>query len=299
MFFFVIFTALLLIYPKESLSFAATGLNLWFQKMIPTLLPFMIITSLMIKLHLSDSFARLFSPIMKPLFSVSDYGAYCIFVGFLCGFPMGAKVIAEQMQYGNLSKKEGQYLLSFCNNIGPIYYISFVLPFIGEKTSFLLLFGMYGLPLLYGICLRRIQYRDCHWKNTSSPKSFHLRLVHILTCIDESIDSGIENITRLGGYMIFFNVLNLIPQKLLWLDTKTKLYLAPLFEITSGIYGLSPAHKLYILCILPIGGLSCIAQTYSLIKNTGLSLLNYVVQKTLLTVITFFYYTIVFYFFYG
>lgn len=298
MVFLVLITALLLIYPKESLTYAATGLSLWFEKMIPTLLPFMIITSLMIKLQLSHSFARLFSPVMKPLFRVSDYGAYCIFVGFLCGFPMGAKVVAEQIHHQNISVKEGQYLLSFCNNIGPIYYISFVLPFIGEKLSFIYLFGMYGLPLLYGIILRRSKYAAYHWEQTITEKPNQLRLLQILTSIDESIDSGIENITRLGGYMVFFNVLNLIPQKLLWLSSQVTLYLAPLLEITSGINSLSANHKFYILCILPFGGISCIAQTYSLIRNTGLSLSNYIIQKLILTLITCVYYFCLFYFSY-
>lgn len=296
-FFFVIITGLLLLFPKESLAYAATGLNLWFHNMIPTLLPFMIITSLMIKLNLSENFAKAFAPIMKPLFHTSHSGTYCIFVGFLCGFPMGAKVIAEQIKYGNMTAKEGQYLLSFCNNIGPIYYISFVLPFLGIRPSFHYLFGMYGLPLLYGFVLRRIKYRNYDWNTTPKTKSENLRLIDVLTYIDESIDSGIENITRLGGYMIFFNVLNLIPQKLLWLHTQATLYIAPLLEITSGIYNLSASNKMYILCILPFGGLSCIAQTYTLIKNTGLSLIDYIIHKLILMVLTFIYYFITFSFF--
>jgi len=287
-----------LLFPKESLFYAANGLNLWFENMIPTLLPFMIITSLMIKLHLSENFAKFFAPVMKPLFHTSNSGTYCIFVGFLCGFPMGAKVIAEQIKHGNITSKEGQYLLSFCNNIGPIYYISFVLPFLGVTPSVHYLFGMYGLPLLYGFILRRIKYRKYNWNTDTKIKSDNLCLISILTYIDESIDSGIENITRLGGYMIFFNVLNLIPQKLLWLNTQATLYIAPLLEITGGIYNLSASDKMYILCILPFGGLSCIAQTYSLIKNTGLSLINYIIHKFVLMALTFVYYLITFSFFY-
>ena len=36
-------TILLLRYPALSLQYASTGLILWFRKMIPTLLPFMIL----------------------------------------------------------------------------------------------------------------------------------------------------------------------------------------------------------------------------------------------------------------
>ena len=44
---------LLLRYPAKSLVYASTGLMLWFQKMIPTLLPFMILSGIMIRMNLT------------------------------------------------------------------------------------------------------------------------------------------------------------------------------------------------------------------------------------------------------
>ena len=40
---------LLLRYPALSLRYALAGLNLWFVKMIPTLLPFMILSGILTK----------------------------------------------------------------------------------------------------------------------------------------------------------------------------------------------------------------------------------------------------------
>lgn len=44
---------LLLRYPALSLEYASTGLNLWFTKMVPTLLPFMILSGIMIRMNLT------------------------------------------------------------------------------------------------------------------------------------------------------------------------------------------------------------------------------------------------------
>lgn len=117
-------TFLLLRYPARSLEYAYTGLILWFRKMIPTLLPFMILSGIMVRMNLTEGFARFFHPLFHKIWGTSLNGSYVILMGMLCGFPMGARVIGELCQAGKLSEKEGAYLLSFCNNIGPIYFLS-------------------------------------------------------------------------------------------------------------------------------------------------------------------------------
>lgn len=92
---FLVLFYLMLSHPAESLYYAFTGLTLWFQKMIPTLFPFMILSGILVRMNLTEYFAKVLSPILKPVFKVSNNGVYCMLLGFLCGFPMGAKVIAD------------------------------------------------------------------------------------------------------------------------------------------------------------------------------------------------------------
>ena len=125
---FLILTGMLLVYPKESLAFSLTGLQLWFNRMVPTLLPFMILSGIMIRLNLTEHVVKIISPVLTPLLRISLNGLYAVTIGFLCGFPMGARVIAQLYASHKLSRAEASYLLAFCNNIGPIYFVSFVLP---------------------------------------------------------------------------------------------------------------------------------------------------------------------------
>ena len=92
---FAFLTTAMLLENEKALALSLTGLNLWFQKMIPTLLPFMILSGILIRMNLSDSFAHLFSPLFRPIFQLSDSCIYVLVIGFLCGFPMGARVTAE------------------------------------------------------------------------------------------------------------------------------------------------------------------------------------------------------------
>mgnify|MGYP000995598981 FL=1 len=86
--------------------------------------------------------------------------------------------------------------------------------------------------------------------------------------------------------MIFFNLLNLLPRLLL----PDSFRYAPLLEISGGLKLLGDRFPLYTLLLLPFGGLSCIAQTGSCIRNTGLSLTGYFFHKMFLTGLTALYY---------
>ena len=134
----LLFTALalylifLMLYdPAQALAYAFTGLNLWFTKMVPTLLPFMILSGIMIRMNLTENFVRLLHPLLYRLFGTSRNGSYTMVMGFLCGFPMGARIVGELYEQQKLSREEGELLLHFCNNIGPIYFLSYVVPTLG------------------------------------------------------------------------------------------------------------------------------------------------------------------------
>lgn len=97
--------------------------------------------------------------------------------------------------------------------------------------------------------------------------------------------------------MIFFNLLFILPDltsRILHLGSQaSRTFVGSagcLLEITGGIGLLGNQAPAFVLCVLPFGGLSCIAQTYSMIKNTSLSVTEYVMHKMILTALTVFYY---------
>ena len=286
---FLVLTVSILTHSKLSLYYAFTGLTLWFEKMIPTLLPFMILSGIVIRLKLSEGFTVFIYPFIRPLFRVSKNVCYAMLIGFLCGFPMGAKTIRDLYDRNLLTRREAEYLLAFCNNIGPVYFCGFVLPLLERSLVMPYVFGMYGLPLLYGLFLRYTFFREISVQDGMVIQSSNLpwNLLQLLLVMDETIASSIQSILSLGGYMILFNLFNLLPHILLGSPPGI---LAPLFEITGGLVLLKDTLPLYAFLLLPFGGLSCIAQTYSCIKGTDLSIADYTLHKLLLVGITAIYY---------
>lgn len=287
-FFFVFLTFCMLTNSSLSLAYAALGLRLWYEKMVPVLFPFMVLSGTLIRMGLVEMLIRPIRPFFGKLFRISDPAVYTILMGFLCGFPMGARTTAEFRNRQELSVAEGQFLLAFCNNFGPVYFLGFVLPSLHRTFTLPYLMGMYGIPVIYGLFLRYTVYRT-RLQDTSmvsQPVTKSSVRVSLPDALDDAVNAAGLSILQLGGYMIFFNLLNLLPGLIL----RQSHLLAPLLEITGGLQLLEGRYPLYTLLLLPFGGLSCIVQTAGCIRNTGLSLKKYIIHKLVLTLLTAFYY---------
>lgn len=287
-FFFVFMTFCMLTNSSLSLAYAALGLRLWYEKMVPVLFPFMVLSGTLIRMGLVEMLIRPIRPFFGKLFRISDPAVYTILMGFLCGFPMGARTTAEFRNRQELSVAEGQFLLAFCNNFGPVYFLGFVLPSLHRTFTLPYLMGMYGIPVIYGLFLRYTVYRT-RLQDTSmvsQPVTKSSVRVSLPDALDDAVNAAGLSILQLGGYMIFFNLLNLLPGLIL----RQSHLLAPLLEITGGLQLLEGRYPLYTLLLLPFGGLSCIVQTAGCIRNTGLSLKKYIIHKLVLTLLTAFYY---------
>lgn len=289
--FFLLITACILSHSQLALGYSLLGLTLWFDNMIPALLPFMILSGIMIRMNLTGLFTRFVYVLIRPLYQVSENVCYAMIMGFLCGFPMGAKTTADLFKRDMISRQEAEFLLCFNNNIGPVYFCSFVLPLLNRQIILPYVFGMYAIPLLYGFMLRYTAYRNLTVLGKSVTKNIcpnnQTTKPYLLDEVDDAINSSIESMLSLGGYMILFNLMNLLPHVI---AGKVPIYFAPLLEITGGLKLLGSSFPLYSLLLLSFGGFSCIAQTNNCIKGTTLSISHYLKHKLILTALTACYY---------
>lgn len=272
-----------LIHGKIAKEFAALGLMTWYEHMIPTLLPFMIFSGILIRLDLIKLLMKPFSFFLKPLFRINSYGIYVIVMGFLCGFPIGAKNCAELYKNGKITKEEAEYLLAFTNNIGPTYFFTFVLSDIYKtKTPVFSSFLMFGIPFLYGLFLRHTLYQ----KKIPFYKNEEKKTITLLSkkpayslfeALDSSITASLVQIAMLGGYMILFNLIVLIPFTLLKGNNNFYGIIHSILEISGGFAIIKHqemsdlTRMLLVHGVLSFNGLCCFAQTMNIIQNTNLS----------------------------
>lgn len=284
-FFFMFLAVCILAEPAACIEYARDALLLWFLKILPTLFPFMVISGIIIRLNLTSYFP--------------SAGIYGILVGFFCGFPMGALTACTMYEEKQITQAEAEYLCAFTNNMGPVYFCSYVLPTLGITNKLPYLIAMYGIPLLYGLLIRKTVYKACSFQKL--PSGSHINL---LNAIDASITQAITSITKLGGYLILLQTLYILPELFIRLlgcfplEPRLPLpflnaILDCLLEITGGIAKMSPYPPLYVLTLLPLGGLSFILQAGSILKNAGLSIPVYLLHKLIQTALIFAFYVVI------
>lgn len=287
-----------LIHGKVAKEFASLGLMTWYEHMIPTLLPFMIFSGILIRLDLVKLFMKPFSVFLRPLFRLNSYGIYVIVMGFLCGFPIGAKNCAELYMNGKLTKAEAEYLMAFTNNIGPTYFFTFVLSSIYKaKSPLFSSFLMFGIPFLYGIFLRYTLYRKkipFYGKEETKKPAFSPKksAYSLFEAMDSSITASLVQIAILGGYMVLFNLFVLIPFTLLKGNSLFYGILHSILEISGGFAVIKHQEMSYLTRtllvhgVLSFNGLCCFAQTMNIINETDLSGRKYFCHKLITCGIT-------------
>ena len=100
--FLLSFFCLMLLYPKTVFLGASEGLLLWFQTVLPTLLPYMILNNLMIHTSALQWICRVAAPVLCRIFATSYYGSFAVLSGFLCGYPIGAKTTSDLLKKGQV-----------------------------------------------------------------------------------------------------------------------------------------------------------------------------------------------------
>lgn len=287
--FLIFLTCVLFLCPKISVEGARNGLILWSGTIVPTLLPFLLLTSLMNKYQALHCIAYVFYPIYRRYPSLNKDLAYTIILGFFCGYPLGGKIINDLTLSGSYTKKEGQCLLAICNNVSPMFTIGYTLTSaLNGQISTLAFFVCLYLPnLIYLLC--------CMYafkKNECFHTHIHKSSAIMTKSMDEIIFDSLHSIFTIGIYIMIFSIgANLLTQ-IHDFPAFTNFFIGTL-EITTGITHFvnlpyTIAEKAAVLCaISSFGGLCSIAQTWSVCKESSLSIKKYFFAKCLFAIFSY------------
>ena len=277
----------MLLFPKAVFNGASEGLLLWFQVVFPTLFPFMLITNLLMDSGGLAFISGIFRRPFRRIFGVSGNGSFAVLAGFLCGYPMGAKVTADLLRTGRITRAEGQYLLSFCNNTSPVFIINFIVwKTLGEDQLLLpSLAVLIGGPVLLSFLFRRVYLeKGKHFFPEFSALGNRSGRETDFSLLDLCMMNSFESIVKVGGYIILFSVvLSLLSESGQHSPVFTAL--TAVLEVTNGILiidGLNLRLTLswpLIMALTSFGGLCSVAQTQCMIQDTGLKISHYIIQK--------------------
>ena len=293
-------TAGLLIYPSMSVSAAGEGVELCFNVLIPSLFPFFVISNLTVELGLADRLGRALSPVMEPLFNVGGACAPALLLGFIGGYPVGARTVIALYQSGRCSKAEAERMLAFCNNSGPAFIFGVVGAgiFSSSRVGLTLYLIHMAASVAVGLIFRSHGEREI--RRVSGPRTAPLPFPAAFV---KSVSSAFSGCLGICGFVIFFTVFIklLVASGLLdglarllggalgfaGFDAQwARLLLTGCIELTSGVWSLRDAPALgasiaMAAFMLGWAGLSVHCQVLSFLSSTGLSARTYILGKLL------------------
>ena len=308
---------LVITYPEQSLAASLKGLDTWLSIVFPALLPFFIVSEIMIELGVVDFLSVILTPVMRPIFNCPGHSSFVWIMSITSGYPTGPKLIASLYSDGSITKDEAQRMLAFCNNSGPLFMIGAVgIGILGNPQAG----NIIAISHLLGALLLGILFRFYGAKKTRSKlqlpnpsiSSAFKKLIRggannnksLGTVLGQSVHNSMEAQLIIGGFIVLFSVvINLVLQNIIkpspdylsgnWSFPDPGLLeiinpiIAGTLEITTGCQLLGESalplnYKLVaISLIIGWGGLSIHSQAMSFLAKTDLSMGVYFLSKLL------------------
>ena len=202
--------------PRETVQAAASGFELWYQILVPALLPFFIVADLLVSLHFVGLIGALLEPIMRPVFRLPGCSALVIAMGYTSGFPMGAVLSRRLWEEKLITSQETERLVSFTNNSSPLFIIGAI--GVGMLASpqfgYLLAVSHYAANLIVGFIWGRMSSPTTALTNITPVQALH-RLWQQLgqeeksigNLLGKAISSSVNNLLAIGGFVVLFSVM--------------------------------------------------------------------------------------------
>lgn len=281
----ILILLIMLANPRLCLSGAITGIDLWFKTIFPTLIPFLIISNILVNVY-SKRFKN-------PELCI-------IIIGLSCGCPMAAVCAAGLYKNSVISSDSAGLLTGICSSLSPAFMISYVfLNILGFKKLPFTFIIAYYIPLFLMLLIYFIFFKSnkniSDTKNTNQ-KSCAVNTIndtkHTLTLVDDAINSAFLTIAKLGGYIIIFNIVATFADRYLPADDYIRAVITGMLEITTGmnkigLLGADLKLKIFTAGVLcSFGGVCCMLQSASILNNAGIGTKKYICCKIIISVLS-------------
>ncbi|HWR42702.1 sporulation integral membrane protein YlbJ [Sporomusa sp.] len=218
----VFITVAMVIYPKEAFDSAMTGLNLWWNVVFSSLVPFFILSEILMGLGVVNFIGVLLEPFMRPLFNVPGVGAFAMSMGLASGYPMDAVITCKFRRNQMCTEVEAERLLAFTNTADPLFMFGavavgmFGVPELGATIALAHYLSSFAVGLIFrfhgknrdkqltdstctkGNILVR-SFRALYKQKQDDNRSFS-------ELLGDSVKSSMNTILQIGGFIILFSV---------------------------------------------------------------------------------------------
>ena len=260
-------------------EYALKGLILWLYTILPTLLPYTIISSLLL---CTNSFSKPFSIIKKiSKITFNENISLILMCGIFCGCPVAAKLTNDAYKTYKIDKRMATFLICAFNNLSPAFVINFALP---SYLSINMRISIFALIIISNIISGyitimyfhipstyiSINNSSCRNNSATSPQDNHF-----MDIFENCILSSLVIQGKIGGYITIFSCISGLFIQTLHLSPYFALIFNSTLEISSGLgtyndFPIFPHYIALISSLTSFGGICTICQIFSCMKDLDL-----------------------------
>ncbi|GHU82383.1 hypothetical protein AGMMS50284_4160 [Clostridia bacterium] len=267
---------------------AAEGLLFCTNVLIPSLFPFMVLASFIVKCGASDKLSFFLAPITTKLFKLPACAGMSILLSLIGGYPVGARGIMSLWEEKKITVLQAKRMSMFMVGGGPAFII-FVVgdSLLKERTLGVILW-------ISGICaqliLAFILAAIAKTKKPEKEKSCNTKALPVSTALVQSCADGVQGLLSMCGLVVLFSamfgILNnigadkLVEEALLFFcadkAAATSVF-SVLWEVTKGCSVACKNGAPIFLTAFAIGwgGVCVHFQVYAVVERLGISKLKF------------------------
>ena len=278
----------ILIHPNYVSSATSLAFDIWKNNLFPFLFPMFVISEVMISLNAIDIFSNLGNNIITKLFKVKKEGTFILIMSMLSGFPSSAKYINSMYEKGILNDNDASKILMFTHFSNPLFIIGTISStFLGNiKLAKLIFLSHYLTNILIGIMFRN--YNPIKKENNlssfkySSTKESSKSLGAIL---GNAIVNSINTLLLILGTISIFLLITTILNSTIDLGNTGNAIINGIIEMSQGLKYVSMLEiSLHLkttlsVMIISFGGLSVHLQVMSILSNTKVKYLPFLLSR--------------------
>lgn len=286
---------------KDILNSVTFSFQIWKENIFPSLFPFFVLSELLIQFGFVEFTSELMKPIMVKIFKTNSNGAFVLIMSIISGFPASAKYIKELYKNDLIDNNTGTKLLLYTHFSNPLFILGPVsLIFLNNREAGLLvLIAHYLTNFIIAICMRN--YHPTKEKSISfslNKAILEMTLKRINnkkslgSIVTSSLNSAISTLLLVLGTITMFLVITTIIDNNIHLNTFHQGILNGIIEMTQGLKYISLLHiPLSLKCalstmILSFGGLSVHMQVFSILSDTKIKYMPFLVARIMHAIIS-------------
>ncbi|TXK77488.1 nucleoside recognition domain-containing protein [Paenibacillus sp. N3.4] len=223
----------IILFPDKAFQSSLEGLTIWWKLVFPALMPFLMMTELLIGFGVIQGTGPLLEPLMRVLFRLPGVSGWALASGLIVGFPTGAKITASLREKALISREDTERLTALSHLCSPIFMVLVVgVGFLhSARLGVLLAVIHYLSAIVTGLLLRNkkesTQLEEASMEPSSTSTRDHDRIAGSIwkialstmqraylhdgrafgKLLGDAVTSSVQTLMLIGGYMMIFSVL--------------------------------------------------------------------------------------------